>query len=411
VEHRIKWIQAAATVASLMTGVLVASSCGGSGFLGLQGGSSPGGVELSGSCSGDFGAGAAAKKLDAFVGATKRFSAEVSELSGGLATVCKEMGRELGLSDGAMAPSGGTPKVKAACDAVAARLRADIGELRGSAGLRLAVVTTPPVCKVSVDAAADCYAKCEADVDPGGVTLECEGGELRGGCSAECTGTCAVEASASCEGTCEGSCSAGCSGTCRGECSGECAARNAEGACEGSCSGGCEGTCDGGCSGTCEGTCVAEVSGECSGECRGGCSVELTEPTCTGEVRAPEVSAECDASCDASLDAEATCEPGQVTVVAEVSAESNVDEQVARLEAALRRLPRVLTFQAKLARLRGAGEAMVEAGKGLPEAVAGLGMNAVQCANSAIGSLPPVTTEVSFSVEASASVGAAASAG
>ncbi|NIR59503.1 MAG: hypothetical protein GWO02_08260, partial [Gammaproteobacteria bacterium] len=217
------------------------------------------------------------------------FAAAADDVSRTLETACVDMGRELGVPDAEMQGNADHPRVKVACDAVAAKIQSEMTAFR-EANITMIVEHEPPKCEVSVDAYADCVAECEVDYQPGEVSMECEGGEIRGTCSAECTGTCAVDVNAECSGTCEGTCSGGCSGTCQGACDGECSAHDSEGQCNGSCSGTCEGTCDAGCQGTCEGQCVAEASGQCSGECRGGCSVEWQEPRCTGTVRAPEAS-------------------------------------------------------------------------------------------------------------------------
>jgi hypothetical protein len=380
------------------------TSCGGG--LGGMGG---GGGGLSGQCSADFGASAAARKLGAFVDATNAFTTAANDIAGGLTNACKDMGRELGLSDADMAASGDTPEVKAACDAVAAKIRSELQDLRASASLTISVVAQPPVCEVSMSATADCYAECEVDVDPGEVNVQCEGGEIRGGCSGECSGSCSVEANAECSGKCEGTCSAGCTGTCQGTCDGTCSATGADGQCNGRCQGECQGTCSAGCQGSCSGSCVVEAQASCQGECRGECSVEFTEPRCTGEVRPPSASADCQASCSAKLEAQAECRPGHVAVNIEGNVAENVSERVGRLRNAFESgFPAIMALKAKVERLGAAGRAVVDTGSRLPDAVGELGLNAVGCATSAVGALGEATASVSVSVEVSASVSASA---
>jgi len=48
------------------------------------------------------------------------------------------------------------------------------------------------------------------------------------------------------------------------------------------------------------------------GECRGTCSIEMREPRCTGEVRAPSASIECQTHCESQVSAHATCTRGEV---------------------------------------------------------------------------------------------------
>lgn len=209
-----------------------------------------------------------------------------------------------------------------------------IAELRGNiradfmanvdGGIRL--VYQPPSCQadinVAVEAQASCEvnAECDVEVNPGEVSVACEG-TCSGGCSAECMGQVActgpaigAECDVGCEGSCELSAAAACEGTCRGECDAECSLTNAEGQCEGTCSGNCMGTCElsamAMCGGTCHGTChatvappscMAEVS--CNGTCMGECS-----GSCEGNFEPPSASADCEASADCSAQASAQAE-------------------------------------------------------------------------------------------------------
>jgi len=185
------------------------------------------------------------------------------------------------------------------------------------------VVYKPAECRANVSVAVDAQAKCEVEakcdvqVDPGEVSVQCEGG-CSGGCSGTCTGeaSCAVKApSVECKGKCEGSCTldaaASCDGTCRGECDGECSVRDSAGKCAGSCSGMCTGSCEfkaaAECKGSCSGTCLVEQgSAECTAEaeCRGSCDAECSG-SCTGKATPPSASADCDASADCQAQASA----------------------------------------------------------------------------------------------------------
>ena len=297
----------------VICGALITSCGGGLGGLGgygsgSGGGTGSGGGGLSSNCRGDFGAAASAQKLEAFLLATSSFLGAAAEIEGSLGSTCLDMGSELGIPEAEL--RGGTPLARSACTAVSNKIRSELQALRASASLRIAIHAEPPVCEVSIDAYGGCMAECDASFDPGEVTLQCEGGEIRGTCSAQCTGHCAVDVQGQCSGVCEGTCSAGCTGTCNGRCDGTCSATGADGQCNGSCQGQCQGTCSAGCQGGCRGQCVVSAQAECSGECRGGCSVEWQQPRCTGTVRPPSASAECRASCDARIDAQAQCRPG-----------------------------------------------------------------------------------------------------
>jgi hypothetical protein len=364
-----------------------------------------GGGGLGGDCDADFGTNEAALKLEAFLAATNEFTTAATEIETSLTDTCKDMGSTLGIAASEM--EGG---VQGACNAVAAKIQAEISDLRANANLEIAVVAEPPVCEVSVNAYASCVGECDVNVDPGSADIQCEGGELRGECSAECTGSCSVQASASCEGSCEGTCSAGCSGTCNGACDGTCSAEGPNGECAGRCEGACNGTCEGGCSGSCDGQCVVEASGSCEGECRGGCSVEFQEPRCTGELRPPSASADCQAACDARLEANASCRPGRVAVTIRGGIEG--DERVMRLKNALESgLPAILALKAQLERMARAGGEIVSRVGDLPDAVASIGVSAAACASAAASALPEATASVGVSVEVSASVSGSATAG
>ncbi len=108
-------------VGAVMIAVLT-TSCGGA--LGALGGGGGGGGGISAECQQDWGGGEAALKLEAFLGATTDFVGAAADIEDGLKNACLDMGRELGLSDADMASGGDVPPVKAACDAVAAKLQA-----------------------------------------------------------------------------------------------------------------------------------------------------------------------------------------------------------------------------------------------------------------------------------------------
>jgi hypothetical protein len=201
-----------------------------------------------------------------------------------------------------------------------AAITADItGNVDGGISIRY----QGPECKASVDVAIEAQASCEVqadcevEVDPGQVSVQCEG-TCSGECSGECSGdlSCAVTTpTVNCEGSCEGSCEimgqAGCEGTCRGQCMGECSASDANGDCAGTCDGMCQGTCEisgsATCEGTCHGTCkVEQGSAQCTAEasCSGSCSADCSGE-CAGEFEPPSASANCEASADCKAQASA----------------------------------------------------------------------------------------------------------
>jgi modification target Cys-rich repeat protein len=221
----------------------------------------------------------------------------------------------------------------AAVAQLTAAIRADFdANLQGA----VSVDYQPPRCEASVNVAvqaqAQCEVKagCEVDVNPGEVSVACEG-QCSGGCSAECTGdfSCEVEApSIECTGRCEGACNleagATCNGTCRGTCDGECSAQDGSGNCAGTCDGECTGTCElavaAECSGSCTGKCLVnqgsaqctgDVScrGTCEGSCTGGCEGNFTPPSASAEC---EAAADCQASAKAEANASLECSPPQL---------------------------------------------------------------------------------------------------
>lgn len=366
-----------------------------------------GGGEASGQCGGDFGAGNEAQKLEAFLLATAAFTGNAADLQTSLWDTCKRMGVELGIPEGDLQGD-----MRAACDLVSAKIRSEMTDLRAQARLTLSIAATPPRCEVRMDAYAQCAAECQANVDPGQVQVECEGGEIVGTCSAECTGRCAVDVQGECSGKCEGTCEGGCTGQCNGTCEGRCRSQGPDGQCQGRCDGTCHGSCSAGCRGSCSGKCEISGQASCSGECRGGCSVAYQEPRCTGTVRPPSVEAECKASCDARLNAEAHCEPGGVTVVIKGSIDSNIEDRVNRLRRTLEQSwGSLLAIREKLQRLSASGQELARTAGDIPGAVGSLGLRAVSCATEAAAALPRAVGSVGVSVEVSVSVSASASAG
>lgn len=360
--------------------LLVSGCIGGVAGTGNAGGGGAAATVLNTQCRGDFGAGAAAQKLEAFMATTYAYSQAANDVQRTLLDSCRSMGRELGMDQAELAGTG-PEATRRVCHVVSERLQSEMEAIRATAAIAVDVQTQPPRCEVSVDAYARCAATCEVEVEPGSVDIQCQGGELRGRCSAECSGRCALDVNARCEGFCEGMCQ------------GTCAARAEDGSCAGACDG------------TCRGRCVTEVTGGCSGECRGGCSVEWQEPYCTGSITPPNVSADCRAACDARMDAEVNCQPGQVEVTIDGELEADMAERAARVRAAIRTgAGTILTLRARLQRLRRSGEQVLRLARDLPGAVGNIGVGAAACAAASIEVLRASTMSVSVSVEVSVEV-------
>jgi hypothetical protein len=202
----------------------------------------------------------------------------------------------------------------------------------------LKVVYKSPACQADVDVSVQAQAKCEAKagctamVNPGNVSVKCNG-TCSGSCSGKCSGdlSCTVTTpTVNCEGTCEGSCelsaAASCDGTCHGMCQGTCSATDANGQCQGSCSGMCTGSCEfkaaAKCTGTCHGSChVNQGSAQCTGnvQCSGSCDAQCSGG-CQGDFDPPSASASCMATADCQAQAKAqakaslTCQPPRLDI-------------------------------------------------------------------------------------------------
>ncbi len=234
-------------------------------------------------------------------GLAAQVDADLKTTCGGIAT---DLGAGSEFKDG-----------KAACDAAIRGIGAAKAKLGTNA--RIALAVREPRCEADVKVMADCAGRCDAHVDPGHAKVDCEPGKLSGTCEAQCKGTCDVSAAAKCEGKCKGSCDAEVKGTCSGKCNGKCDGKSSSGA---SCAGTCEGRCEGGtvegqCNGNCQGRCELAASAKCDGTCTGSCSAEMKAPKCTGDVKPPQMSAECKASCDADFATKLECTPAQVGLV------------------------------------------------------------------------------------------------
>jgi hypothetical protein len=213
-------------------------------------------------------------------------------------------------------------------------IRAAIDAAFSTAGITFDVSYEPAECRADIDVAARAAAECDVTVDPGEVSIECEG-HCEGTCQATCTGECRLPTVyAYCEGACHGSCSldvdGACYGTCRGSCVGTCSVDDGSGGCAGSCDGTCTGYCEvtveGSCTGECYGECGIDVSGgECNAQCEGSCEGHC-EGSCDGTIRPPDVDAQCQAQIEARVEASVECDPPQLDFGVDASGVEHVAE-------------------------------------------------------------------------------------
>jgi len=264
---------------------------------------------------------AAGAKLKAGTAAAVEIKGFADQVDADLKLSCGNIAKDLGhtgeLKDG-----------KAACDAAIKGIT-DIKAKLG-AGAKLALTVKEPRCQADMNVYADCAGKCDAKLSGGKAKVECEPGKLSGKCDANCEGSCDVQAGAKCDGQCSGSCDAEVKGSCSGKCNGKCDGKSSSGA---SCAGTCEGKCEGGtikgeCKGKCGGSCQLKAHAKCEGTCSGKCSAEFKEPKCTGEVKPPEMSADCKAHCDASVSGKMECTPAQVGLAISGAADAKLASQL-----------------------------------------------------------------------------------
>ena len=386
---------------------------GGSGGGGGTSGGGASGNENGGACANaEFGATQSAQTLETFLSSSAAFVAAAADLDHSLNDACTRMANDLAIPPAELQPaSPDVPATRAACERVARQIHDDEAAIRGANTAQIQVSATPPVCQLSVDAYAQCIGHCDATVTPGQVPT-CEGGELRGQCSAQCTGRCSVEVNGQCSGRCEGTCQASCTGVCQGTCEGTCTTRAADGSCNGACQGTCRGSCSAGCTGSCQGSCEVSGQAQCSGECRGGCSVAYTEPRCTGHLVPPQVNADCRASCDARINAQATCTPGQASMVVTGGLSADMQVRANRVRTAVvDGLASIRATNEKLQRLQAVSATLVNSGAALPGAIGDLGAGAAACALASSVALPAATVQVTVSIQVSATVTTSAQGG
>jgi hypothetical protein len=359
-------------------------------------------------------------KVKAALAAGANLQKLAADIEGEVATACGNLAKDLGADKKDLKPKEDGPgkKAEAACNA-AVKL---IGDFKAKAKGTLKVDVKPPVCSASMNAMAECAGKCDANVKPGEAKVECEGGKLSGECSGKCEGECTVQAGAQCEGTCGGECSGECSGDisgkCEGTCDGTCDGKTSKGAkCAGQCDGKCKGTakasCNGTCKGSCNASCTAKASGSCKGECSGKCDVEMKAPKCSGEVKPPEMSAECKANCDAEVSAKMECRPATVMVKIDGAADA---QAAAKLKGALTaNLPALLKVTMGMkGKVEGVVKNVEASIKGVEAAVQGGGDAAMKVGACFVGSLKAqaeASVQIDVSVKASASASGSASAG
>lgn len=348
----------------------------------------------------EFGAGLA---IDAdvrmFMQAAGRIQVLAREMVADVGVACVDIALAAGRDPAAWAGKEGSRLVQAACGEAEAGIREAFAAARGAS---LEVLVEGGECRVSLDAAAECNARCDVsgECTPAELEVRCEPGKLAGRCEGQCNGAC--------EGgtiECHGTCSATCTGSCAGDCLGTCDGTTSRGACAGQCVGQCTGTCDG----TCDGACKYRQL-RCGGTCTGECSVEFQEPYCTGNLTPPrcDVDADCRAGCEARLQAEAECTRPRVTV-------GVVGEGTAQLAAVAGALAAHLPILVQAGFERGqalvdAAASLATSGHAIASAAGELTLKAGVCAAVAAEAAVAASLQIEVSVKASVSVSGSAGA-
>jgi hypothetical protein len=324
------WRAASWPILALGFAAPVLTNCGGAALPG--GAAVPGGLPGAGGACPDISSVEAIEKAD-FAGAFQLDATAAGQVKAvlGAATELKDFAgsvdADLKKGCSGLAADLGEPgnfeSGESACKAALKAMTDVKAKLGGSFRVQLEI--KPPECRASLDAYADCAGHCDANIKPGEAKVECEPGKLSGSCSAQCSGSCDLSAAAKCDGSCSGSCDAQMKGSCGGKCNGKCDGKTSSGA---SCAGTCEGQCDaqveGSCSGKCGGSCKLKASASCSGTCTGSCSAQMQAPKCTGEMKPPQMSADCKAKCDAKVSAHAECTPAAIGVKIEGASDAQL---------------------------------------------------------------------------------------
>jgi hypothetical protein len=288
----------------------------------------------------------------------------------------------------------------------------------------------PAKCEADVQASIEAKARCEGEVNPGKVKVECSGScEVDASVEAKCDANATLECTIvppelKCSGSCKGSCNAmltakaECSGTCRGSCDGNCSAyvKNAQGQaeCAGQCSGMCMGKCEtelaagASCTGECRGECtITDPMGGCKGAIRAECKAKadakvMCEGRCDGDFEPPSAKVECKASARAQAKINVECTPPRVSLSYKLKAGVDVMAQ-AKFEAALKTLvsARLPALKASLAK----ADSVAKAGVDLSASATGALDGAFKAATGgsirvqfgltcAVGELPKVKTVI-----------------
>ncbi len=354
---------------------------------------------------GDFGATAAAQKVEAFLRATADVYDTSLAVEADVRGACDAMAADMGIPAANLQPEADELAVTASCRAVAEHVETELSAVL-PADQVLVILVTPAECDVELDVAADCGGQCDVTID-GQAEIACDG-TLHGTCSGRCTGRCEVDADIDCAGTCVGSCTGSCTGTCLGQCDGACSLVDGEGRCIGTCDGVCTGSCTGNCTGSCAGTCSVDIDGACQGECYGRCDLEW-EPLCRGTADL-DADIECQAACETQAHARVECSEPRFEVYIVPIEDSDGAARAARVaQALIDHYPRLVRAQYEVqTALVPSLTRFVEASDEVASVALDAGAQAVACMSvaveAAVAAAASIEATVVISVDVSLSI-------
>lgn len=356
-------------------------------------------------CQGKLASTDSGRKLESFVETWNALIGAAGEIDRDMLNVCRSMATDLALPSAAASPtSPGSDAPGAETQATCGRVKQEIDRITRTnllAGARLAVMATPVVCGVDLDARLRCEQDCDSTAATRLSRLPCAPGKACGQCMDTCTGTCTGTCATGCAGTCTGICTGTCAGRCNGRCDGTCSARNVDGSCYGTCAGTCAGMCDGGCTGSCDATCSGTCAASCIGTCLGTCATAWRAPPLCAAPEAETTVADCRINCDARSRFQAVCAEPVIGVSYGVSATPPQRIQLDRLVAALRanfaRLAKVGYRAATLVDSAATGYAV--ALQGQLETARQVGPDAAACVTQAIPLVSDAVTKINLSVD------------
>lgn len=346
-------------------------------------------------------------KAQEFILASEEVTGSIERVSDDVLTACAGIALDLGAKDTWSGEKSLKAKISndadtGACDVAIIKID-EHQRTAAEANVNLRVALAKGECHLDFDAQAACDSECAQNTtcEPGEFSSRCEPGSITSICNGDCMAGAFCVGSAKVAANCAGQCEAMCIGKCAGKCYHE----------DGSVTendSNCRGVCAARCEGTCSGHCKVDVSAgiKCGAGvyCRGTCSGAMDSPACTTEYKEPKckVDTACYESCTARLATQAKCEPTEVNVIADVTAQPDLRAVVDTLNKHLPALVAAGEAEGKL--VQRAGQRMADAGSSLNERVDDLDGKSLACVGAASSSLANAVDTISVSVKASLKV-------